>query len=1074
MKKTIFKNCVIVLFALFTLSAIVSFLTVTQKASLAYAEAPEKNASVYGVQSFAEEGNDYESYLGFTLINNGTEYKVRATDKTLTDISIPSIHNGLPVTEIYDNGFMSCRNLKKVFIPSSVNKIGTNAFYNCSSLERVYGAVKVKSIGNSAFSGCINLKYFCIYDSITAIGSNVFRNVTNNVFVRMKEVEFAEIPGINSGWATGRANSSQIIYGKEQICEPLSEEGYKLIQAQESKISTLRTGETGVFYCSEEKDGELIPITRIEPNAFEAWENESLKIEYDERTGETGYKVYLEQSAFANMQYCVNLEINVDISIEEGEGEEKIYSTYLFMGSQVLETVTMPDDIEEIPEGTFIDCISLTALKYCGSTSENILSDKIKYIGDYAFSSCYSMSEIYIPSSVSEMGGSVFFDWGKENYMTGEVKEQTINFDSYLPPDSTNETDPWDNEMGDSVIVNYKTKSITLDTRGGIGGTKEVEAMYGRYLDSVEAPKPSNEYIFEFGGYFTQENGGGTQYYDNKMNSLGIWGREEIDSGLNILYAHWPKKDIPIKLMLDDDTLFLITTVKHDDYFNALDESEPIKTGYEFKGFYSERNGEGIKFYDSELNPTENTYTDLSIEALYAYWTPIRYRVSLLPGNGGGGTQLVYIAYQTTDVYLNKGDSEPVLYISAPKRQHYVFAGFALEDGTLYFSGEEVDGEIVAKCIKALNSTEIDVLYAVWTPIDYTITYYGYAGSETPKSTINADEITNDYNGSFQTQEVKIIKEGIKTYWPSKTITVDTLADVIIKSETKKASIDECYDASTDRYQIWYPSQLYEVRTVTSGRLKQIVGKFELMRDLDLSEYSNWIPFHDFAGTFEGHSHKISGMNINVVTGPNLGLFAINSGTIMRLTVSGTIKVSGSTTIYAGLLCGNNSGRIENCYTEKGSSYSITSTSDDSYIGGLVGLNSGIIYKATNSADIYGQGNIGGVVGKNEGSVSASFISSSSNTGKIYAHVKTNVSIGGIVAVMTGGTIEGCVSAGAITIYGVASPMQILSPRAGKVVGTYYRHTSSYGTQLVVISKIEVIGTKMVEAYIGEDIGETI
>ncbi len=193
----------------------------------------------------AADSENYETYLGFTKTSDGSAYKVRLTDKTKTDVIIPSAYEDLPVTEIADNGFMSCRNLKTVYIPNSVKKIGKNAFYGCTALERAFGAIAVETIDNSAFSGCTKLTYFCIYDTITTLGNSVFRNVSNDIYIRMSEEEFAQRSGVNTNWSTGRASGSQIIYGTEQICETLNQtdvsEGYKLIQAQQCNANIART-----------------------------------------------------------------------------------------------------------------------------------------------------------------------------------------------------------------------------------------------------------------------------------------------------------------------------------------------------------------------------------------------------------------------------------------------------------------------------------------------------------------------------------------------------------------------------------------------------------------------------------------------------------------------------------------------------------------------------------------------------------------------------------------------------------------------------------------------------------------
>lgn len=274
-------------------------------------------------------------------------------------------------------------------------------------------------------------------------------------------------------------------------------------------------------------------------------------------------------------------------------------------------------------------------------------------------------------------------------------------------------------------------------------------------------------------------------------------------------------------------------------------------------------------------------------------------------------------------------------------------------------------------------------------------------------------------------------------------------------------------------YKIWYPSQFFEMSTKGSGRFDTIMGDYELMADLDISTYSAMKCLGFFGGTFNGHLHKITGLNLNIDNGAYGGLFIVNTGTIKNLTVGGRIRVNSGSSSFAGLLCGQNKGRIERCYTEKGSTYSIESYSDSAYIGGLVGGNEGIIYNVVNYADLYGQGNIGGIVGKNGGNISESFISAANNQGKIYARINASVSIGGIVGVMEGGRIETCTGGAKITLIDITpSNRPDAVPCVGRIVGILYNVTASYGTQFAV-NEIEIIG-QMRETYIGGDIGRTI
>ena len=77
-----------------------------------------------------------ETNLTFSLNKDNSGYKIIARNKQITEAIIPAYYKGLPVTEISDNGFISCTKLTKVWIPYTVTKIGNNAFANCSSLQK--------------------------------------------------------------------------------------------------------------------------------------------------------------------------------------------------------------------------------------------------------------------------------------------------------------------------------------------------------------------------------------------------------------------------------------------------------------------------------------------------------------------------------------------------------------------------------------------------------------------------------------------------------------------------------------------------------------------------------------------------------------------------------------------------------------------------------------------------------------------------------------------------------------------------------------------------------------------------
>lgn len=84
----------------------------------------------------------------YTLLDNGTYEFSKLNDTTATQITVPSVYNGVPVTSI-----------------------GYRAFEGCSSLTSVTILDGVTSIVSGAFCGCISLTSIEIPNSVTSIGS---------------------------------------------------------------------------------------------------------------------------------------------------------------------------------------------------------------------------------------------------------------------------------------------------------------------------------------------------------------------------------------------------------------------------------------------------------------------------------------------------------------------------------------------------------------------------------------------------------------------------------------------------------------------------------------------------------------------------------------------------------------------------------------------------------------------------------------------------------------------------------------------------------------------------------------
>ena len=163
-----------------------------------------------------------------------------------------------------------------------------------------------------------------------------------------------------------------------------------------------------------------------------------------------------------------------------------------------------------------------------------------------------------------------------------------------------------------------------------------------------------------------------------------------------------------------------------------------------------------------------------------------------------------------------------------------------------------------------------------------------------------------------------------------------------------------------------------------------------LANDIDLggSEDNPWTPIGysdgsdvslEFAGTFDGQGHTISGLYINSEA-TYAGLFGVvgEDGTVTNLTVKGDVTNKGK---FTGGVIGYNLGAVENCaftgtVNGGGGTGDSAGYEHGNYTGGVAGINYGTITNCRNSGAVTGNDSgtnthsyTGGVAGENSGIV---------------------------------------------------------------------------------------------------------
>lgn len=97
-----------------------------------------------------------------------------------TDVVIPDMIEGYPVTKLGTAIFQDCDGLNSVKLPSGITEIPEQAFWGCESLTKVIFDGKIDSIGQNAFYNCVNLQQLDgDWSRVTLISDGCFKNCIN-------------------------------------------------------------------------------------------------------------------------------------------------------------------------------------------------------------------------------------------------------------------------------------------------------------------------------------------------------------------------------------------------------------------------------------------------------------------------------------------------------------------------------------------------------------------------------------------------------------------------------------------------------------------------------------------------------------------------------------------------------------------------------------------------------------------------------------------------------------------------------------------------------------------------------
>lgn len=650
----------------------------------------------------AEAANSEDNYT-FTLVTDedgNSSYKVAINPtlrNTVTVAVIPDTYNGLPVTELANNAFMSCKMLTRVVLPSSVTKIGTNAFINCTQLKLV-NMPSVESIGATAFSMCTSLDRLYIPKSVKSVGANILRNNANTVFVQSAADDLGD--GWSSAW--NNYHTGDVVYeaapedsiGYREIYNEANTEliGYEVCEGQ--SISTADADVVIYNAYRPNESSDYLPVLNICQDAFAGVTLNSLTIKArpddDDDFPVFNHKINIRSNAFFfSFINSINIETDVtfnhpsDLQVGPTEnmlgdavtGDENGHSVGVFEES-LMEHVTLPASLGAVYDKMFYHCTSLEDIKIAGQEYDgtNRLPN-VTAIGDGAFDSCGYVRNLYIPSTVAEMGSSVFNYWGTalELDLSQRVKQE-INIDFFEQTLPSGWSESWKNGINNNnVTINYKEMFVTIDLCDGSDETVEVSVAPDVTMPNIEVPVRNG---YEFKGVYSEPNGEGFQYY----TSTGVGARAWSEDGPETLYVYWE---------------IIEYTITYVDSKNGVNPNAAvIKYTIETPTIVFAA-PTGVKGYNGKWNPASIPQGSTGDKIITATWSILDYSITYVNLKDG----------------INPNEGRNIYSVDTPT------IVFAKPYGREGYTGDWDIKEIPQ------GSTGEKIITAVWTPIPYNITY---------------------------------------------------------------------------------------------------------------------------------------------------------------------------------------------------------------------------------------------------------------------------------------------------------------------------------------------------------------
>ncbi len=394
------------------------------------------------------------------------------------------------------------------------------------------------------------------------------------------------------------------------------------------------------------------------------------------------------------------------------------------------------------------------------------------------------------------------------------------------------------------------TYEVRFDGNGATSGTMDPQLMVYDTSQDLTA----NDFLrdgYVFAGWSTTPDGS-VEYTDQQSVSNLT---DEPDAVIT-LYAVWEPIHYTISFDANGGTGTTASMEMLFDQVKNLTNNGFSKTGYLFTGWNTEPDGTGTAYGNQEA--VKNlAQTEGETVILYAQWQAITYTIRF-DGNGhtSGSTAPMNMSFNETKQLTANG------FV----KKGYVFQGWSLtKDGSVDYTNQQAVSNLCDE------QGEVIVLYAIWVPVQVTITFDKNGG------TGGTDSITATYDEKLPNITVPskpgYIFDGYYTDAQSGKQYYDNTGNGLYASD---------FEEDTTLYAHWTPIQYtiqFDGNGHTSGSTAPMSMTYDVTQALTPNgfqkvgyTFSGWNTQADGSGTF--YTDKQSVRNLTTENGAVITLYA--------------------------------------------------------------------------------------------------------------------------------------------------------------------------------------------------------